>query len=231
MATHKKLEARLGHTFSDPLLLHMALTHSSYVNEHGGELCNNERLEFLGDAVLELVVSEDLYHRFPEVREGRLTSLRAGLVKEASLAEAGREVELAGLLLMGRGEEAQGGRDRDALLADALEALIGAVFLDGGFEAARNVVHNLLGSRMPDTSELPRVKDFKTRLQEHTQRESGGRPVYSLVDTAGPDHEKVYEVRVRLPDGSEYAARGPSKKKAEQLAAGIALDSLRRDRA
>ncbi len=221
-----ELEQAVGHAFARRDLLQLALTHSSHVNENGALPGSNERLEFLGDAVLELVVSDELYARFPAEREGELTRLRAKLVKEASLAEVAREISLPGFLLLGRGEEAQGGRLRDALLADALEAVIGAVYVDGGFPAAVAAVRRLFAGRWPACPDLPKAKDYKTRLQEITQQRFKARPEYAPGGTRGPDHAKIYEIVLRLPDGREFRAEGASKKKAEQLAAERALAEL-----
>lgn len=221
-----ELEQTIGHAFAQPRTLVLALTHSSHVNEHGEATGSNERLEFLGDAVIELVVSDELYRRFPEEREGELTRLRARLVKEGSLAGVAREIGLPDFILLGRGEEAQGGRQRDALLADALEAVVGAVYVDGGFDAAVASVHRLFSDHWPASPELPKAKDHKTRLQELSQQLFKARPEYAPGGTRGPDHAKVFEVVLRLPDGQEFRAEGASKKKAEQRAAELALGAL-----
>jgi len=221
-----ELETAVGHVFERREFLALALTHSSHVNENGETGGSNERLEFLGDAVVEVIVSDELFRRFPDEREGELTRLRAKLVKEQSLAEVAREIGLHDYLMLGRGEEAQGGRQRDSLLADALEAVIGAVYLDGGFPAVREVVHHLFANRWPASPDLPKAKDYKTRLQEFTQQRFRSRPEYLPGGTRGPDHAKVYEVILRLPDGQEFRADGASKKKAEQRAAELALQAL-----
>lgn len=226
MAELKELQQILHYEFKDESLLVTALTHSSRVNEGGGGSESNERLEFLGDAVLELSVSEELFARFPEEREGRLTRLRARLVKESSLAVMARSIDLNRFLLLGRGEETQGGRDRDSLLADAFEAVLGAIFLDGGYDAGKSCVYRLFSNSWPETASLPRTKDFKTALQEYTQQQFKQRPVYGLMRMTGPDHAKDYEVKVSLPDGREFCAEGASKKKAEQNAARKALESM-----
>lgn len=220
------LENALGHSFARRELLVLALTHSSHVNENGVQAESNERLEFLGDAVVELIVSDELFRRFPREREGELTRLRARLVREQSLAEVARELGLPAHIRLGRGEEAQGGRQRDALLADALEAVIGAVHMDGGFAAAVRCVHRILAEHWPEIPDLPKVKDPKTRLQEVTQQMFRARPEYAPAGMHGPDHAKIYEIVVRLPDGREFRARGASKKKAEQSAAELALRAL-----
>ncbi|MGE4558471.1 MAG: ribonuclease III [Desulfovibrionaceae bacterium] len=221
------LEESIHYRFDQVKLLTQALTHSSHANEQGGGAFeNNERLEFLGDAVLELVVSRELYERYPEAAEGNLTRIRSSLVKEAALAGVAREIRLDQHLLLGKGEEGQGGRNRDSLLADGLEALIGAIFLDGGFEPAMRVVLDLLQDRWPQNLSVPRPRDYKSRLQELTQQLYKDRPVYSLLGASGPEHEKVFEVSVRLPTGETFIALETSLKRAEQGAAAQALHSL-----
>lgn len=220
-----KLEQCIHHRFSQVKLLHLALTHSSYANEQGGE-GNNERLEFLGDAVLELCISEEAYKRYPLVPEGHLTRIRSTLVKEKSLSSIARTLRLERYLLLGKGEEQQGGRERDSLLSDVFEAVIGAVFLDAGFEKAKQVVSRIFQEHWPETTVLKEVKDYKSRLQEQTQSLFQERPVYALLGTHGPEHEKVFEVQATLPGGIVFPARGTSVKKAEQNAAKRALDYL-----
>jgi len=229
-ATQTRLEASIGHAFADPKLLELALTHSSFANESDA-VHSYERLEFLGDAVLELCTSRELYNRFPTVREGQLTRLRSRLVKEKTLAQVARGVGLPDSLRLGRGEESQGGRERDALLADAMEALLGAVFLDGGYAAAETVIARLFHGLWPESAELPKAKDPKTLLQEAAQHLFKARPVYVQLGTAGPEHAKVYEVEVRLPDGRCFQALGGSLKKAEQHVAAMALKVLEADQA
>lgn len=219
----ERVQDRLGCRFARPELLLRALTHSSYANERNGRLENNERLEFLGDAVLELCTSEALFERFPECREGELTALRAKLVSEPTLADLARRLGLREHLLLGKGEEHQGGRDRDAVLCDCIESVIGAVFLDSGYAAAKAFVDRLLAEHWPQASPVRRPKDFKSRLQELTQKRFKERPVYSLIDSAGPEHAKTYTVQLTLPDGTVFSAAASSVKKAEQLAAKAAL--------
>ncbi|MDR3641604.1 MAG: ribonuclease III [Humidesulfovibrio sp.] len=216
----------IHYRFGQVKLLELALAHSSWANEQGRPEASNERLEFLGDAVLELCVSEEAYRRFPESDEGLLTKQRSRLVKTSTLASVARTIGLDRHLLLGRGEEAQGGRERDGLLADALEALFGAVFLDGGFLAARDLVLGLFEPLWPASPTLPGGKDCKSKLQELTQESHRERPVYTLVDSSGPEHHKVFEVEVLLPDGQRFRATGPSLKKAEQAAAQSAMTNL-----
>ena len=223
MSAREDLEKTLDYRFRQPELLHTALTHSSWANECGGTCEHNERLEFLGDAVLELCVSWELFTRFPEAREGDLTRLRSQLVSAGALADLAREWGLDRALKLGRGEESQGGRQRDTVLSDALEAVLGAVFADGGHRAACAVVSHIFQNRWPETVIVNPAKDFKTRLQECTQRTHRDRPVYVLVGSHGPEHAKVFEVRLHLPDGHTFTATGASLKRAEQEAAHMAL--------
>ena len=213
--------------FQQVKLLTLALAHSSWANEQGCPGESNERLEFLGDAVLELCVTQEVYRRYPEADEGLLTKVRSRLVKTGTLAEVARQLKLERSLCLGRGEESQGGRDRDGLLADSLEAVFGAVFLDGGFDAARELVLRLLGPRFPENATAPPAKDYKTRLQEVTQETHRERPQYVLAESTGPEHSKVFAVEVVLPGGERYRGEGGSLKKAEQAAAALALSVLR----
>ena len=222
----EQLQDRIHHRFRQVKLLQEAVTHSSHANEREEPTSDNERLEFLGDAVLELCVSEECFRRYPGADEGRLTKIRAKLVKEKSLARLARDLSLDACLRLGRGEEAQGGRNRESLLADAMEALFGAVFLDAGFEAARACILGVFAEKWPEDAEFADPKDYKSRLQEITQRLYKERPHYTLSGTAGPEHEKVFEVTLRLPDGTPFTATGGSLKKAEQAAAQAALAHL-----
>lgn len=222
----KGLEQRLGHKFGNAELLFTALTHSSWANEAGCPGAHNERLEFLGDAVLELCVSSELFRRFPEAREGDLTRMRAHLVSTASLAGVAVELGIDNALLLGRGEEIQGGRQRETILADAVEAVLAAVYEDGGFAAAQRAVGRIFASHWPEALEKPQANNAKSRLQELTQRLFKGCPVYALAGASGPEHAKIFEVCLTLPDGREFFARNTSCKKAEQDAAAHALQAL-----
>ncbi len=228
MAHTKKIQKQTGleetfhYRFRQVKLLETALCHSSFANEHG-KVCN-ERMEFLGDAVLELCVSSYLYQNFPDAREGEMTRLRARLVNETTLASLARRINLGHRLLLGKGEDAQGGREKDSVLSDGLEAVIGAVYLDGGFEAACKVIKRIMADKWPqDLQQQPKPKDAKTRLQEITQHLHGERPHYQLIGSEGPEHDKHYTVKVTLPDGQSLAATGSSLKKAQQQAATQAL--------
>lgn len=219
-----ELEGRLQYRFHDISLLATALTHSSWANEHN--TVHNERLEFLGDAVLEVNVSYEIYKRFPQEREGGMTRLRSRLVSEGKLAELARSLHLGEMLFMGRGEEAQGGRERPALIADAMEAVLGAVYLDGGHEEASALIHRLYADRWPEPGTDRKSKDYKTRLQEATQSQLHSLPVYMPLSSSGPEHAKTFRVQLELSDGRSFVAEGGSLKRAEQEAARLALEAL-----
>jgi ribonuclease-3 len=219
-----RLHRNIPYQFSQVKLLEEAMTHSSYANERHENNMHNERLEFLGDAVLELCISASLYARFPEAREGELTTLRSRLVNQESLAAIARSIDLDAKIILGKGEEAQGGRVRDSLLSDAFEALLGAIFLDGGFTAAQEAVNGFFEEAWPEKSGRAKSKDAKSRLQEVTQQRFKERPVYSLAGSEGPEHDKIFTVRLELPGGIAFTARGSSVKRAEQNAAVKALN-------
>ncbi len=226
MATYLELQDRLGYSFTNLQYLETALTHSSSANESKNAGMHNERQEFLGDAVLELCVSWALFTRFPTAREGDLTKLRSSLVSAKSLAHLSRELGIDTHLRLGRGEESQGGRQRDTVLSDAFEAVLGAVFEDGGYDAAYAVVLHIFSKHWPDSSNQSLRKDYKTQLQEAVQRLHKDRPVYVLLRSSGPEHAKLYEVCLTLPQGQMFKASGQSLKRAEQEAARLALLSL-----
>lgn len=216
----------LGYCFKNQQLLELALTHSSWAAEAGHAEKHNERLEFLGDAVLELCVSTELYRRFTGAREGDLTCLRSALVNETSLAKVALEIGLDCYLKLGIGEERQGGRKRPAILADALEAVLGAIYEDGGFVAAQFAVNRIFASRWPEHLCQSRQQDCKSLLQQVSQHMFRQCPVYSLAGTNGPEHAKIFDVRLRLPDGREFFASNTACRKAEQDAAAQALAAL-----
>lgn len=220
-----ELQVCIHHRFAQVKFLENALTHSSYANEQGGSE-DNERLEFLGDAVLELCISEEGFRRFPSAAEGQLTRIRSQLVKEQSLASIAWTLGLDRFIRLGRGEELQGGREREALLADAFEAILGAVFLDGGFEAAKRTILTIFENLWPAEAMLPESKDYKSRLQEVAQERFRDRPVYVLVETSGPEHEKIFSVDVTLPEGKVFRGTSTSVKRAEQESAKAALAYL-----
>ena len=218
------LQDRLGHRFEDPDLLVLALTHRSWCAENASE-GSNERLEFLGDAVLGLVVTDHLYQRFPDLPEGELAKARAWIVSAASLAEVGAVLGLGEVVLLGKGEHHSGGREKPSILADAMEAVLGAVYLDGGLEPARRLVLDLVGARITEAAEGPGGNDHKTRLQELGARRWEELPAYEVRDE-GPDHDKRFFAVVRL-GGEEWGrGEGRSKKQAEQAAARSAWERL-----
>jgi ribonuclease III len=218
------LRGRLGFRVS-PELMERALTHRSYAYEHGG-LPTNERLEFLGDAVLGLVVTDALFRRHPELPEGQLAKLRAAVVNMRALAEVGRELGLGMFIRLGRGEESTGGRDKSSILADTLEAIIGAVYLESGLDVANELVHRLFDPLIEKSAQLGAGLDWKTSLQELTAATSLGVPEY-IVFESGPDHAKSFRAMVRV-SGADYGeGTGRSKKEAEQQAAENAWTAIR----
>ena len=221
------LLAVLELTFSDPSLLELALTHRSYAFEAGG-VPTNERLEFLGDAVLGVIVTDDIYHRFPDAPEGRLAKIRAAAVNTVSLAEVARGMGLGEHVLLGRGEEQSGGRDKDSILADTMEAVIGAVYLDQGSEAATTLIRRLFSTLLDDLATRRASLDYKTSLQELTAARLASLPVYEIAE-AGPDHEKRFTAVVLVDDQPVGTGEGRSKKEAEQAAAQEAYDALADD--
>ena len=219
----ESLEKKLGYRFHDREKLSEALNHSSYANEHRGGLGSNERLEFLGDSVLGFVSAEFLFKEHKSLPEGDLTRMRAALVCEQSLYEVALELELGRYLQLGRGEEAGGGRKRQSILADAVEAVFAAVYLDGGMEAARKLICRVLLSHAPAAEER---KDYKTTLQEVVQRRNGQVLTYHMLSQSGPDHNKTFLFEVRLNGEAIGSGEGHSKKEAEQSAARDALEHI-----
>jgi ribonuclease-3 len=219
VADYSALEAMLGYTFRDRSQLEQALRHSSWCNEHTGDkLDDNERLEFLGDAVLDLVVGHKLMTRYPQLREGELSVTRAQVVSEAGLSEVAHQLGIGAWLMLGKGEEKSGGRAKPSILADAFEAILAAVYLDGGFIAAWEIVDRLLSQRI-ETVEFKGFYDFKTRLQETAQARLKATPTYHVVQEIGPDHDKRFVVAVTIAQDEWARAVGRSKKEAEQMAA------------
>ncbi len=236
------LEKSLGHHFKRSELLEQALTHSSQAREvealsAGSGVSSqgdNEMLEFLGDAVLGLVTSEALFHRFPKFQEGHLSKLRAHLVGQRHLLRVAEQLQIGHYMLLGRGEEKSGGRHKASLLVDALEAILAALYLDGGWAVARDfIVRAILDPELShmklETSAIP-VMDFKSALQETLQASGGAQPLYALVKEEGPEHKKTFTVEVRLPEGTmgQFVGRaqGSTKKRAEQEAARQALEHI-----
>ena len=219
-------EKILGYRFTDLRLLQRALVHSSYAFEQSQEGENNEKLEFLGDAVLDLVIGHILFTRYLEMREGQLTKLRASLVNEQHLAKMAREIQLGEYLFLGKGEDASQGRQKSSILSCAYEAVIGAVFEDGGYDAVAQLVQRFFLPTLNNKKEELRVADSKSRLQELLQEKHNEAPVYTLDAEEGPSHQKVFSVSVRFKDQVLGTGQAGSKKVAEQQAAASALEGL-----
>jgi len=217
-----ELEAKLGYSFTNKSLLREALIHSSFANEKVGENSNsNERLEFLGDSLLGMTVALLIYNKKPDMSEGQMTKLRAELVCEKSLAVIASEFDLGSYIFLGRGESSGGGRNRPSILSDAFEAIIAAVFLDGGYEPIQKLIHNIFEQQL-DT-QAPGTRDYKTRLQEVIHSKSGQSLLYELIDEHGPAHNKSFTFNVILNGEVIGTGTGKSKKAAEQEAAKAAL--------
>lgn len=221
----KDFEARISYVFKNKTLLKNALTHSSYANENREKgIPDNERLEFLGDSILGFVVAEHLFHLYPQRPEGELTRIRADLVCEKSLARVARTIDLGDFILLGNGEEQNGGRKRDSILSDAMESVFAAVYLDGGMDEARKLISSLL---LQDTAdEQGSNMDYKTKFQELVQRKKNQSIHYHLVGESGPDHDKKFLVEVLLNEKVVGTGEGSSKKRAEQSAARAAISRL-----
>ena len=221
------LQTRLGHVFRDESLLQLALTHPSVAHEQGAPVQHNQRLEFLGDAVLQLILTRELYQKFPDFGEGPLTKARAKLVNRRALAEKGKALNLGVHLIVSRGEAAHGGRERPSALADTFEAVLGAIYLDGGLPAAEQFVERHFHEAYGELSDIPVLENPKGELQELLQSRSAEAPQYHVVSTSGPDHDRVFECIVEH-EGKELArGRGKSKKAAESEAAFAALKLLK----
>lgn len=219
----ESLETKLNYKFNNIELLKNALVHSSYANEVRGNTHSNERLEFLGDSVLSVIVAEHIYNKYPNMPEGELTRLRASLVCEKTLCALSRELNIGNFLILGRGEDKNGGRERDSILADAFEAVLAAIYLDGGMPAARTHVMNTVLRDLKLHSDEDTFKDYKTTLQEIIQRNPEESVTYILIDESGPDHNKLFTVAVKLNSNIIGQGSGKSKKQAEQMAAKQAL--------
>lgn len=221
---YARLSQRLGYKFANVELLEQALTHRSAAKQH------NERLEFLGDAVLGMVVAQALYKRFPSVPEGKLTRMRSTLVKGDTLAELGREADVGELLRLGPGELKSGGHRRSSIIADAMEAILGAIYLEGGLDIATDVILRLWQTRIDKLDPNEHPKDAKTRLQEFLQSRKLPLPVYEVVDICGKDHDQTFVVHCQVDTlGTPMKGIGTSRRKAEQQAARNALETLEND--
>ena len=221
----KDLEQKLNYKFNNVALLENALTHSSYANEVRNGLTSNERLEFLGDSVLSIIVAEYLFLHFKNIPEGELTKLRASLVCEKSLCGFSRTLDLGKYLKLGKGEDKGGGRERDSIFADAFEAVLAAIYLDGGMDAATKHVLRFIEPELEDKNQHT-FKDYKTALQEIIQKNPEEYVTYVLKGETGPDHEKVFEVEVHLNSNVIGIGKGKNKKQAEQMAAKQALELM-----
>ncbi len=219
----KSLEAKLNYKFNNIELLKAALVHSSYANEVRGSVHSNERLEFLGDSVLSIIVSEHIFATYPNMPEGELTRLRASLVCEKSLCVFSRELGIGEYLKLGKGEDKNGGRARDSILADAFEAVLAAIYLDGGMNSAKKHIFNTVLRDLEHHADEDSFKDYKTTLQEIIQRNPEETISYILIDEKGPDHDKLFTVAVHLNSNIIGQGSGKSKKQAEQMAAKQAL--------
>ena len=227
MSNFSSLQEKLGYTFRDERLLLLSLTHPSVAHETPGGAPHNQRLEFLGDAVIGLVLTRELYEKFPTLGEGPLTKARAQMVNRRTLAHEARRLGLGHDLVLSRGEEASGGRDRPSALADAFEAILGAMFLDGGYDAARDFILRCFRDAFGELAQVPNLENPKGELQELLQSRSPEAPQYELKGASGPDHDRVFECAV-FHQGVELArGRGKSKKEAESQAAVAALLVLR----
>lgn len=221
------IEDKINYAFKNREIIYTAITHSSYANERKAKkLKYNERLEFLGDAVLELVISEYLFKMYPNLPEGELTVTRAKIVCESSLAKCANDIELGKYLLLGRGEELSGGRNKFSILSDAYEALIGGLYLDGGLELAKGFILKYMESIIKNCVEGKVFYDFKTQLQEIVQQKSDQLIAYKIVDESGPDHNKTFITQVTINDVIFGKGTGHSKKESEQNAAKDAINNL-----
>lgn len=223
----EELSERLSYTFNDITLLDLSLTHSSYANENP-DLAqeNNERLEFLGDAVLQLCISDILVKKFPDYAEGQLSKVRAAMVNEHPLAGLAREYRIGDYLLLGRGEDHSGGREKDSLLGDAVEAILGAIYLDGGYEETLLFIGATFQSLVNEWLESPIYLDYKSLLQEASQGRFKLMPQYRIASASGPDHDKTFEIEATIGDIISTTGIGKNKKEAEQKAARKALQKL-----
>ena len=217
------LEERLEYQFHDLALLDTALTHTSYVKGDGRASAHNERLEFLGDAVLELCTSEYLFTRFPDSDEGAMTRLRAQAVCESALYEVAKDYGFGRLLLLGRGEDHSGGREKPSILSDAVEAVIGALYIDGGMEVAKRFIMRFVHKSVEDAMAGRLIKDHKTMLQEYVQKHHIGQIAYELIGSSGPDHNKTFSMRVLVAGETAGTGEGRTKQEAGQQAARAAL--------
>lgn len=221
----EKLKKVIGYDYKNEELLNHALTHSSYANEHNTE--DNERLEFLGDSVLSIVISDYIFKRMKKRTEGDLSKFRAAIVCEQSLAEVAEKIHLNEYILLGKGEEMTGGRERPSIISDAFEAVIASIYLDGGIEAARKWILDLMMDQIDAVLAGQKMKDYKTALQEKVQKGNTGKVTYKTIGESGEDHNKMFEVNVMIDGIVKASGMGRSKKDAEQHAAKAALNKIK----
>lgn len=226
----KEIASKLGLEFPSEKLFNQSLTHSSYVNEFKkNELSDNERLEFLGDAVLKLVISEYLYKKYPDKAEGDLTKIRGAVISDAYLVNIARDLELGKYILLGKNEKASGGDKKKSNTANALEAIIGVIYLEFGIEKSKEIIIKLMSDSIEKTSAQDFIIDYKSALQEYTQKNKNSLPYYSVVKELGPKHRKIFWIEVKIENMPYGLGRGHTKKEAEQKAAKKALDKLKEE--
>lgn len=225
-AKYEVLEIAIGYRFSNRRLLEEALTHRSRANEVSGGIFDNQRLEFFGDSILGFIIGGELFHRHPDLREGDLSRLRAVLVDEENLSRLAAVIDLGAFLVLGKGEERSGGRNKKSILADAYEALIAAVYLDGGLEAVQSLIKKQFDGLLSAAASFGLSRDYKTELQELTQSRFSSVPRYELIEASGPDHDRTYRVQVVINGSAAGEGSGKSKKDAQQAAACAALEML-----
>ena len=231
LSTLRDLEKRLTYRFRDISILETALTHRSFANENPQlAISDNERLEFLGDAVLGLCVSDLLIKKYTDLSEGTLSKIRAAIVNEKPLAELAQRLDIGSCLLLGRGEDISGGRTKDSLLANALEAVIAAIYLDSGFAKTKMLIKKLIGPLLNDDNLRSQYFDYKTALQEFCQKKYKTTPLYTIIDSSGPDHAKMFEVKLTIADKIVHIGGGKSKKEAEKQAAQKAWEILQNEK-
>ena len=224
-----KFQSIINVNFKDKSLLNRALTHRSHVNETGVHLKDNERLEYLGDSVLALVVNEYLFKRFGDYLEGDLAKIKSAVVSEATLSKISGKINMGSFLLMGRGEEQSGGRSRTSILANALEAVIGAIYLDSGLKQSKKFILSLIKTDIERINELSYFRDPKTTLQEYVQKKYKERPLYEIIKESGPDHKKEFSIRLIIHEKEISIGLGSSKRRAEMDAATKALELIYKD--
>lgn len=220
------LEKKIGVSFLSKTLLDQSLTHSSFAYETHEKVPDNERLEFLGDAVLKLVMSEYLYNKFPDRQEGELTKIRASVISDATLASVAQKMKLGSYLLLGQNEKVTGGANRKSNVANAFESLLGAVYLDAGLGKARDLVLSLLSEEVDKVSKEGYIMDFKSALQEYVQKKGWGLPIYKVIGESGPRHKRIFLTEVKVKGRSMGVGRGTSKKESEQAAAKVAMSRI-----